>query len=292
MSDYNVIIVGGGPAGLTAGLYCGRGGLKTLVLEGGAYGGQMMLSNEIENYPAFPGGVSGEELSSLMRKQAEVCGAELRREKARAIDLVNKTVTTRKGEYRADKLILAMGASPRPLGAKGENEYRGAGVSYCAVCDGGFFKGRTVAVIGGGDTAVHDCEYLSRICEKVYLIHRRDRLRGGDAALGRISKPNVEPLWNTSVTEFVGENGVLTGLVLSDGSTLPVAAAFVAVGSTPNSALLEGQLDLDGGCIPTNENMETAIPGVYAVGDIRKKPLRQVVTAAADGAVAASAIGE
>ena len=292
MADFDVIIIGGGPAGLTAGLYCGRAGLSTLLLEGGAYGGQMTLTGEIENYPAFPGGVQGQELGELMRAQAEGCGAELRREKAKTIVLTDKTVTTRKGEYSAENIILAMGASPRPLGAKGENEYRGAGVSYCAVCDGGFFKGRTVAVIGGGDTAVHDCEYLSRICEKVYLIHRRDRLRGGDAAVERVTKPNVEFLWNTNVTEFVGENGALTGLVLSDGRTLPVAAAFVAVGTVPNTALVEGQLELDEGYIPTNEKMETEIPGVYAVGDIRKKPLRQIVTAASDGAVAASAIGE
>lgn len=292
MADFDVIIIGGGPAGLTAGLYCGRAGLKTLLLEGGAYGGQMTLTGEIENYPAFPGGVRGQELGELMRSQAQDCGAELRREKAKTIDLANKTVVTRKGEYSAKNIILAMGASPRPLGAKGENEYRGAGVSYCAVCDGGFFKGRTVAVIGGGDTAVHDCEYLSRICEKVFLIHRRDRLRGGDAALKRVTKPNVELLWNTNVAGFVGENGALTGLVLSDGSTLPVAAAFVAVGTSPNTGLVEGQLELDGGYIPTNEKMETEIPGVYAVGDIRKKPLRQVVTAASDGAVAASSIGD
>ena len=292
MSDYDVIIIGGGPAGLTAGLYSGRAGLRTLVLEGGAYGGQMTLTGEIENYPAFPGGVRGQELGELMRSQAESCGAVLRREKAKTIDLKSKTVTTRKGEYSAENIILAMGASPRPLGAKGENEYRGMGVSYCAVCDGGFFKGRTVAVIGGGDTAVHDCEYLSRICEKVYLIHRRDKLRGGDAALKRVSLPNVELLWNTNVTEFVGENGALAGLVLSDGRTLPVAAAFVAVGTIPNTALAEGQLRLEDGYILTNEKMETEIPGIYAVGDIRKKPLRQVVTAASDGAVAASAIGE
>ncbi len=287
---YDVIIVGGGPAGLTAGIYCGRAGLSALLLEGGAYGGQMTLSSEIENYPAFPKGISGDELSGLMRGQAERFGVELRREKAKTIDIETKTVTTRKGEYAAKNLVLAMGASPRPLGAPGEGEYRGAGVSYCAVCDGGFFKGRAVAVIGGGDTAVHDCEYLSRICEKVYLIHRRDRLRGGDGALQRVSRPNVELVWNANVTEFVGENGSLTGLRLDSGRLLPVSGAFVAVGSVPNTAAVEGQLELKGGYIPTGENMETAVPGVYAVGDIRVKSLRQIVTAAADGAIAASAI--
>ncbi len=287
---YDVIIIGGGPAGLTAGLYCGRAGLSTLVLEGGAFGGQMTLSSEIENYPAFPEGIGGEELSALMRTQAERFGAELRREKAKAIDLAAKTVLTRKGEYTAKNIILAMGASPRPLGVPGESEYRGAGVSYCAVCDGGFFKNKTVAVIGGGDTAVHDCEYLSRICEKVYLIHRRDRLRGGEGAMKRVELPNVRPLWNTKVAEFTGESGVLTGLRLESGETLPVSAVFVAVGTVPNTAVLEGQLELENGYVPTNERMETAIPGVYAVGDLRVKDLRQIVTAAADGAVAASAI--
>ena len=287
---YDVIIVGGGPAGLTAGIYCGRAGLAVLVLEGGAFGGQMTLSSEIENYPAFPEGISGEELSSLMRGQAERLGAELRREKAKTIDLQTKTVVTRKGEYRAKNIILAMRASPRPLGVPGESELRGAGVSYCAVCDGGFFKNKTVAVIGGGDTAVHDCEYLSRICEKVYLIHRRDRLRGGEGALKRVTLPNVEILWNTRVAEFVGENGALTGLRLEGGGTLPVSAAFVAVGTSPNTGAVEGQLQLQNGYVPANERMETAIPGVYAVGDLRVKELRQIVTAASDGAVAAACI--
>ena len=153
------------------------------------------------------------------------------------------------------------------------------------MCDGGFFKNKTVAVIGGGDTAVHDCEYLSRICEKVYLIHRRDRLRGGEGAMRRVKLPNVIPLWNTKVAEFTGENGVLTGLRLESGETVTVSAAFVAVGTIPNTALLEGQLELENGCVPTNERMETSIPGVYAVGDLRVTELRQIVTAAADGAV-------
>ncbi len=287
---YDVIIIGGGPAGLTAGLYCGRAGLSALVLEGGAFGGQMTLSNEIENYPAFPEGARGEELSALMRSQAEKYGAELRREKVRSANLAAKTVATRKGEYSAKNIILAMGASPRHLGVPGENEYRGAGVSYCAVCDGGFFKNKTVAVIGGGDTAVHDCQYLSRICEKVYLIHRRDKLRGGEGAMRRVALQNVEPLWNSSVTEFLGKDGVLDGLLLNDGRIISLSSAFVAVGTVPNTAIAEGQLELQNGYIPTNAAMETAIPGVYAVGDLRVKELRQIITAAADGATAASAI--
>ncbi len=285
---YDVIIVGGGPAGLTAAVYCGRSGKSVLVLEGGAYGGQMTLTHEIENYPAFPGGVTGEKLSALMRDQAKSCGAELKREKAKEIDLSSKTVTTRKGTYRAENIILAMGASPRPLGADGEDKFRGGGVSYCAVCDGGFFRGKTAAVIGGGDTAVHDCVYLSGICEKVYLIHRRDRLRGGEAALKKVSLPNVEILWDSVVERFEGENGRLTELVLGDGRRLSVSAAFVAVGTVPGTSLVEGQLDMENGYIITDENMMTSVPGIYAAGDIRKKPLRQIITAAADGAVAAS----
>lgn len=285
---YDVIIIGGGPAGLTAAIYSARSGRKTLLLEGGAFGGQMALTEKIENYPAFPNGVEGIELGRMMREQAENLGAEIKRERAKEISLTDKTVVTRKGSYSAEKLILAMGASPRPLGAKGEKELTGAGVSYCAVCDGGFFKGRTVAVIGGGDTAVHDCEYLSRICEKVYLIHRRDMLRGGEAALKRINLANVEFVPNAEAEEFIAENGKLKEILLKDGRVLTADGVFVAVGTLPRSELVADQLHTENGYIVTDENMKTSVPGVYAVGDIRKKPLRQVVTAAADGAVAAS----
>lgn len=287
---FDVIIIGGGPAGLTAAIYSARGGRNTLLLEGGAFGGQMALTEKIENYPAFPGGIEGAELGRLMKEQALQLGAEIRREKAKEISLADKTVITRKGSYSADTIILAMGASPRPLGLSGEKELVGAGVSYCAVCDGGFFKGKIVAVVGGGDTAVHDCEYLSRLCEKVYLIHRRDKLRGGEAALKRISLPNVEFIPNAQVTELVAENGKLEEVRLDNGRTLKAEGLFVAVGTMPRTELVEGQLPLEDGYIVTDEKMETAMPGVYAVGDIRKKPLRQVVTAAADGAVAASGI--
>lgn len=286
---YDVIIVGAGPAGLTAAIYSARAGRSVLLLEGGACGGQMTLTEKIENYPAFPEGVAGTELARLMREQAESFGAELRRERVKELSLADKTVVTRKGSYSAKKLILAMGASPRPLGVKGEKELAGAGVSYCAVCDGGFFKGRTVAVIGGGDTAVHDCEYLSRICEKVYLIHRRDALRGGGAALRRISLPNVEFVPCAEAEEFVAENGRLAAIRLTNGRVIAADGVFIAVGTLPRTELVADRLPLDGGYIVTDENMLTAAEGVYAVGDIRKKPLRQVVTAAADGAVAALA---
>ncbi|MCH5188340.1 MAG: FAD-dependent oxidoreductase [Oscillospiraceae bacterium] len=285
---YDIIIIGGGPAGLTAAIYSARSGHKTLLLEGGAFGGQMALTEKIENYPAFPNGVEGVELGRMMREQAENLGAEIKRERAKTISLVEKTVVTRKSSYSAEKLILAMGASPRPLGVKGEKELMGAGVSYCAVCDGGFFKGRTVAIIGGGDTAVHDCEYLSRICEKVYLIHRRDMLRGGEAAFKRINLPNVEFVPNAEAEEFIAENGKLKEILLKDGRVLAADGVFVAVGTLPRSELVADQLHTEDGYIVTDENMKTSVPGVYAVGDIRKKNLRQVVTAAADGAVAAS----
>ncbi len=287
---YDVCIIGGGPAGLTAAIYAARSGKSALVLEGGAWGGQTVLTEKIENYPAFPKGVGGPELGELMRSQAMEYGAELKREKVKSISLADKTAVTRKDAYTAKNIILAMGASPRPLGIKGEKELTGVGVSYCAVCDGGFYKGKTVAVIGGGDTAVHDCLYLSRVCEKVYLIHRRDSLRGGEAALKRISLPNVEFLRNTRVMEFVGENGRLAGLTLSDGSFLPAEGAFIAAGTLPQSGLVEGQLSMEDGYIITDEKMRTSIEGVFAAGDIRRKPLRQIITAAADGAVAAEAL--
>ncbi len=287
---YDTIIVGGGPAGLTAAIYCAGGGQRVLLLEGGAFGGQMTLTEKIKNYPAFPDGIDGSSLAELMRRQAETLGAELKREKVKEISLENKTALTRKGSYVADNMILAMGASPRPLGVKGEKELVGAGVSYCAVCDGGFFKGKTAAVVGGGDTAVHDCEYLSRICKKVWLIHRRDSLRGGEAALRRVALPNVEFLPRTEADELIAENGHLSKIRLKDGRVLAADGVFIAVGTLPRTELVAGQLELDGGYVVTDENMKTSVDGVYAVGDIRKKPLSQIVTAAADGAVAAGAI--
>lgn len=287
---YDAIIVGGGPAGLTAALYCARSGAKTLLLEGGAFGGQMALTDKIENYPGFPKNTTGTELGELMREQAANAGAEIRREKVKEISIENKTVTTRKGSYSAENLILAMGAGPRPLGVKGEKELAGAGVSYCAVCDGGFFKGKTAAVIGGGDTAVHDCEYLSRVCGRVYLIHRRSELRGGAAALKRVSLPNVELVLNAEAAELNGENGRLSEILLKDGRTVKADGVFIAVGTLPKTELVEGQLELCDGFIVTDELMRTSAAGVFAVGDIRKKPLRQIITAAADGAVAANQI--
>lgn len=286
----DVIIIGGGPAGLTAAIYCARSGKSTLVFEGGAYGGQTVLTDKIENYPAFPQGIGGSELGERMKEQALAFGAELKHEKVKEISLGDKTVVTRKGKYSAKAIILAMGASPKKLGITGEKELTGMGVSYCAVCDGGFYKDKTAAVIGGGDTAVHDCQYLSRICKKVYLIHRRDSLRGGEAALARVSLPNVEILWNSSAEEFLGENGKLTGIKLLGGRIIETDAAFVAVGTSPQSALVEGQLSTENGYILTDENTKTSAEGVYAVGDIRKKALRQVITAAADGACAAESI--
>lgn len=285
----DVIIIGAGPSGLTAAMYCARSGKNVIVFEGGAYGGQAVLTEKIENYPAFPEGISGIELGERLKNQAIAHGAKLRHERVKEIWLKEKTVITRKGSYSAKNIILAMGASPKPLGVKGENEFKGRGVSYCAVCDGGFYKDKTAVVIGGSDTAVHDCQYLSGVCKKVYLIHRRNELRGGEAALKRVSLPNVEILWNSNAQEFLG-NDKITGVRLADGRIIEADGIFVAVGTTPQSALVEGQLDMENGYIVTDEKMETSVGGVYAAGDIRKKTLRQVITAASDGAIAAESI--
>lgn len=233
MTYADVIIVGGGPAGLTAAIYCARSGKNTLVFESGAYGGQAVLSEKIENYPGFPNGISGAELGERLKNHAKECGAVFRREKINQIFPEEKRVVSRKGEYCAKAIILAMGAKPKKLDAKGEAEYTGRGVSYCAVCDGGFYKDKIAAVVGGGDSAVHDCEYLSKICKRVYLIHRRASLRKGDAALKRLNLPNVKIFFEETVAEVMGENGVVNALRLSSGRVISTDGVFVAVGTAP-----------------------------------------------------------
>ena len=292
---YDMVIVGGGPGGYTAALYAARAGLKTLVLEKLSAGGQMALTAEIDNYPGFPQGIDGFELGMQMQEGAERFGAETELAEVLGMDLraEPKLIRTSEGDFFAKTVVLATGASPRWLGLPAEEKLVGRGVNYCAHCDGMFYKGRTVAVVGGGNSAVQDALLLSRIAEKVILIHRREELRATKIYHKPLQQAqNVEFLGNRVVTELLHEEK-LTGLRLRDvvtgeESTVLVDGLFVSIGRVPATDLVKNQLELaPGGYIPADETTRTEIPGVFAVGDLRTKELRQIITAAADGANAA-----
>ena len=291
---YDIIIIGGGPGGYTAALYAARAGLKTLVLEGIAAGGQLGQTHWIDNYPGFPEGIDGFTLAQQMLAQAERFGAQTKYQQVLKVDLnaQPKIVKTAKGEYLAKTVILATGAKPRPLGLPGETELIGKGVGYCAACDGMFYKGKTVVVVGGGNTAAGDALLLSRVAEKVILVHRRDSLRATKVyRQALLDAPNVQILWNSKVTALHGEDK-LSGVTVEDLQSgkqvhIDCQGMFVSIGRLPNSALVQGQLALDEQrYILTDSVTRTAIAGVFAVGDVRNTPLRQVVTAVADGALA------
>ena len=297
---YDVIVIGGGPGGYTAALYAARANLSTLVLEKLTPGGQMGTTDVIDNYPGFPEGIGGFELAMQMKQGAERFGAKTELSEVISVELKGpvKQVRTQGGTYQARTVVLASGAHPRELGLPGEGELRGRGVSYCATCDGMFYRNKTVAVVGGGNTAVADVLYLSRLCQKVYLIHRRDELRASKVYLDPLQKAgNVEFVWDSQVQALLyGET--VTGVRVKNKKTgqlreIPCDGVFVAVGHIPNTQLLRGQVELDeAGYVLAGETTKTNLPGVFAVGDLRKKPLRQVVTAASDGAVAAHFIEE
>ena len=289
---YDVVIVGGGPAGCSAGLYAARAGLRTLVLTGGEPGGQLGIAETVENYPGI-GARGGPELAEDMRRDAEQAGAEFRGERASKICLRERWVRTGQGTYQGRTLIYAAGASPRRLGIPGEEALRGRGVSWCAACDGAFFKGKDVAVVGGGSSAVSEALTLSHLCRRVYLLHRRDSLRAERRLTEQLEKAhNITFLWNVQPAAILGTRAV-TGIAyreLPEGPRreLPCSGVFIAAGRKPNTELLQGQVELDtGGYFPADETTRTAVPGVFAAGDVRTKVVRQVVTAAADGAVAA-----
>lgn len=296
---YDVVIVGAGPAGLTAALYCGRAGFDTLVLEKLSPGGQMATTNEIENYPGFPGVTDGFSLAMNMKAQAEQFGVQQDYAEVLALRTEGdiKLLETKKGTLRARSVILAPGAAPRLLGLPNESALRGKGVSYCATCDGAFYRKKTVAVVGGGDTAAADAVFLSSLCEKVYLIHRRDKLRASKSYTAKLDKPNIEMVWN-SVVEEILENGRVCGIRVRNVQTneerqIDLNGLFVAVGNVPATDFVRGAVELDAvGYFTAGEDTKTNIPGVFAAGDCRRKPLRQIVTAAADGAVAAYAVEE
>ena len=291
----DLLIVGGGPAGMTAAIYGCRAGLNCLVLEGNTPGGQMVNTPEIENYPAFPK-AEGWQLAQEMYRQAEKLGAVFRFEKVLSASLAGKEkkVVTAKGEYRADAVILANGVKRRKLGCPGENRLSGKGVSYCAYCDGAFFKGRDTAVIGGGNTALEDALYLSGLCREVFLIHRREEFRGEERLLDQVKqRENIRLLSSCQVKEIAGEEKV-ERLVLEqkDGKErqLLVQAVFIAIGLEPDNGAFREELLLDeNGYIAADESCQTNLPGVFAAGDTRKKSLRQIVTAVSDGAAAAVA---
>ena len=289
---YDLIILGAGPAGLTAGIYAARGGLNAVIVESKAVGGQAALTAEIENYPGFAS-VSGYELVSLMQAQCEALGVSFVFDAPVALALegdVKRVETAYSGTLEARAVILATGALPRTLGIERESELMGGGVSYCATCDGAFFRGKPVAVVGGGNTAVEDALYLEKFASEVYLIHRRDALRADAILADRVKNSGVHIVWDSVVTALEGDKKLqsvtLKNVKSGDTSSLAVNGLFVAVGQKPATEGLTG-VELDGGYIVTDSEMRTSLPGVFAAGDVRKKTLRQVVTAAADGAVAA-----
>ena len=291
---YDMIVVGGGPGGYTAALYAARAGLDTLVREKLSAGGQMALTEVIDNYPGYEEGIDGFTLGEKMQQQAQRFGAKTGYAQVERADLTAspKVLHTSEGDFYARTVVLATGADPRQLGLENEAALTGRGVAYCAACDGMRYKGKTVAVVGGGNSAAEDALLLSRIAEKVILIHRRDTLRATKVYQQPLmSAQNVEFRWNSTVTELL-HDGKLTGVKLRDVNTgeetvLPCDGLFISVGRKPASQLAEGQLELDaGGYIAADETTKTSVPGVFAVGDVRTKLLRQVVTAVADGAVA------
>ena len=292
---YDMIIIGGGPGGYTAALYAARAGLDVIVLEKLSAGGQMALTSQIDNYPGFEDGIDGFTLGEKMQAGAEKFGAKTEYAEVFSVDLksIPKVVETSEGTFYGHTVVLATGASPRDLGVSGEKELVGRGVHYCSACDGMFYKGKTVVIVGGGNTAAADAFVLSRIAKKVILIHRRDTLRATKVYHDPLMRAeNVDFRWNSTVSEFISD-GKVTDVKIKDVNTgeesvINCDGVFISVGRKPATELVKDQLELDsGGYVIADESTKTNIPGVYAVGDVRIKKVRQIVTAVADGAVAA-----
>ena len=295
---YDLIIIGSGPAGLTAGIYASRVKLNTLVLEQNfVNGGQIIDTYEIDNYPGLPG-ISGMDLADKMSQHAEKLGVAIENVIVTSLDLEGpvKRVITDDNTYEAKAVIIASGATHSHLGAPGEEEFGGRGVSYCATCDGGFYRKKDTLVVGGGDVAVEDAIYLARLCNKVYVVHRRNELRAAKVLQENLlSLPNVEMVWDSVVKSINGSQKVesVTVTNVRDGSerTIPVQGAFIAVGITPRSEFARNHIEMDEkGYIVADETGRTSVPGVFAAGDVRGKQLRQVVTAVADGANAVTSV--
>lgn len=294
-TDYDVIIIGGGTAGLTAAIYCCRAGKRTLVLEGTMFGGQIVNTPEIENYPGIQN-VSGFDFTMQLHSQASALGAQLKNAQVSEIkDGAVKQVMTADETYTCSAIILACGAKNRPLGLENEQSLTGHGVSYCATCDGMFFKGKTVAVVGGGNTALEDCAYLANICKTVYLIHRRNAFRGEKALADRLEQlQNVHLVLDSTVTRLIGtevlEKIEITNVQTGETTELAVDGLFAAIGQIPNTNAFAKLVQTDkAGYIVAGEDCRTNVAGIFAAGDCRTKDVRQLTTAAADGAVAATA---
>ena len=297
---YDVLVLGGGPAGYTAAMYAARAGLQVAVLERLAAGGQMALTHQVDNYPGFDEGVDGFDLGMRMQKGAERFGAETVYADVQSVELRGeiKELHTDQGAFYGRSVIVATGANPRKLGLPMEQELTGRGVHYCAACDGMFYRGKTVVLVGGGNSAVADALVLSRVAEKVILVHRRDTLRASKIYHEPLQQAqNLEFRWNSEVTSLVHgervEGVTIRNKVTGELEQISADAIFVSIGRTPATALFEGQLELDeAGYIVAGESTKTNRPSVYAVGDVRTKAVRQIVTATADGAVAAHEIEE
>ena len=291
MKQYDLIILGSGPAGLAAAIYAQRAKLDTLVLEQAMVsGGQILNTYEVDNYPGLPG-IGGYDLGIKLREHADKLGAVFTQDRAVKVEDLGevKRVIGEENTYEAKTLIVATGAVHRKLGIPGEERLAGMGVSYCATCDGAFFRNRVTAVVGGGDVAVEDAIFLARMCEKVYVVHRRDELRAAKSLQEKLfSLPNVEMVWDSEAVEIAGEAKTESLLIVNkktgETRTLAVDGVFIAVGITPESEIFTGLVEMDHGYIKAGEDCETSAPGIFAAGDVRTKKLRQIVTAAADGA--------
>ncbi len=292
----NLIIIGSGPAGLTAAIYTARANLEPLVLTGSTLGGQISITNEVENYPGFPDGTTGPELVELMKKQAERFGARFEMADATQVDLVNGSpfkLTSTAGEHTAKSIIICTGASPRKLGVPGEEKFIGRGVSFCATCDGFFYTGKDIVVVGGGDSALEEALFLTRFAQSVQVIHRRDQLRAGATLQKRaFANEKISFVWNTVVTEIVGDQTVkavkVQDVETAEVSEIPTNGVFIYIGHIPNSTLFEGQLDMDGhGYLIVDELFHTNVDGVFAAGEIHDHVFRQMATSVGQGCAAA-----
>lgn len=297
VQKYDLVIVGSGPAGLAAAIYAERARISTLVIEKGMVsGGQVLTTYEVDNYPGLPG-VGGYDLGTKFREHADNLGAQFAEDEVIRIEEGGnvKRIVCEHETYEAKAVILATGASHRKLDVPGEEELAGMGVSYCATCDGAFFRKKVTAVIGGGDVALEDAIFLSRMCEKVYLIHRRDEFRGAKSIQEQVfSRENIEIVWDTVVERITGTQKVealeVKNVKTGEEREIPVSGVFVAVGITPASQAFEGLVEMDHGYIKAGEDCCTSCSGIFAAGDVRTKPLRQIITAAADGANAVTSV--